>query len=502
MLLVFIVMLFELALYMHVLWRARIPLAFSVVLCVAFTSGVLLVADFTLWSVLVAVLGAYRVGNMFRIIQARMHEGYLRRAAWRTSFMLIGLSIVFILCWFAWDTWHQTGHVVWGLAACVQLATAVVLYVSTARRLVRTAWPQRAKIVSDADLPTLTVAVPARNETDDLQACLESLVACDYPKLEILVLDDCSQTKRTPEIIRSFAHSGVRFIEGEEPKDTWLAKNQAYEHLFREANGEYILFCGVDVRFSPQSLRQLVSVTLDKRKNMVSLLPWRAASAERRFVVVQAMRYFWELVPPRRLFGRPPVLSTAWIAKKNALQEAGGFQAVARAIVPEAHFARTMLRSDRYSFMRANQGLGIESTKPAKEQYETAVRMRYPQQRRRPESVFLVSLSYAFGMLAPFCMVFAGFWLSIGIVAHVLSALTAILLTLIYLRVVVATRTGTCWVGLIALPYGMLSDIVLLHISMWQYEFSEVDWKGRNVCIPAMHVMPHLPPLDVQIAKR
>jgi len=72
----------------------------------------------------------------------------------------------------------------------------------------------------------------------------------DYPKLEIIVLDDCSQNKHTPEIIRSFAHDGVRFIQGEHPKPTWLAKNQAYDRLAQESSGEFILFCGVDVRFS------------------------------------------------------------------------------------------------------------------------------------------------------------------------------------------------------------------------------------------------------------
>jgi hypothetical protein len=39
-------------------------------------------------------------------------------------------------------------------------------------------------------------------------------------------------------------------------------------------------------------------------------------------------------------------------------------------------------------------------------------------------------------------------------------------------------------------------DMAILHYSMWQYEFSEVDWKGRNICVPAMHVIPHLPKLQ------
>jgi hypothetical protein len=28
---------------------------------------------------------------------------------------------------------------------------------------------------------------------------------------------------------------------------------------------------------------------------------------------------------------------------------------------------------------------------------------------------------------------------------------------------------------------------------MYKYEFREVIWKERNVCVPVMHVTPHLP---------
>ncbi|MBC7317136.1 MAG: glycosyltransferase, partial [Chloroflexi bacterium] len=43
-----------------------------------------------------------------------------------------------------------------------------------------------------ADRPLVSVLIPARNEARNIGACLESLVAQDYPNLEILVLDDDS----------------------------------------------------------------------------------------------------------------------------------------------------------------------------------------------------------------------------------------------------------------------------------------------------------------------
>jgi glycosyltransferase involved in cell wall biosynthesis len=337
------------------------------------------------------------------------------------------------------------------------------------------------------------VLIPARNETEDLETCLQTVIGSDYPKLEILVLDDCSQNRRTPEIIRSFAHDGVRFIQGEIPRDTWLPKNEAYRRLSSEASGEYLLFCGADARFASDSIRQLIGMMLANRKRMVSILPLRTPAAAGRFSVVQAMRYWWELAPPRRLFNRPAVLSSCWVIAAAALHEAGGFEAVSRSIVPEAYFAKRLLQLDGYSFRRSSVELGIQSVKSVSEQRDTATRTRYPQVHRRPEQVLLVALAEIVFLVMPFVLAIGGFWLPIGPLAHVLSVVTAILLTYIYAYIARSTRINTWWFALIAQPVVAIVDIALLHYSMWQYEFSEVTWKGRNVCVPVMHVIPHLP---------
>jgi hypothetical protein len=233
---------------------------------------------------------------------------------------------------------------------------------------------------------------------------------------------------------------------------------------------------------------------LDRKKQMLSILPRRKQEAYAQFSLVQAMRYWWELVPPRRTFSRPPVISSCWAISSQALKKAGGFAAVSRAIVPEAHFARVLVRTDEYSFLRSD-GLGVESNKTVSEQRATAIRMRYPQMHRRPEQVALATLWEATFLVMPFVLAVGGFWLPIGAVAHLTSAVASVLLIAAYEVAVLSTRVNSWWFGLVAQPFAALSDIALLQYSMWKYEFSEVDWKGRNVCVPAMHVVPNLPPI-------
>jgi chlorobactene glucosyltransferase len=484
----------ELLVHVFSIWaRIRSVLAYLSAVSGAFALGYLMVTRPNAFTFLVALLGAYRVFNMLRVTERRMHERYLRTATLRTSFILL-LFQAFVSCsWWAWERWGSTGHTAWAVLAGLQAAAGGLLLASVVRNIRRTAWPAKQNSYSDRDLPSITVAIPARNETEDLHQCLQSIIASDYPKLEIIVLDDCSQNRRTPEIIREFAHDGVRFIQGQEPGGSWLPKNSAYARLTEEASGSYILFCGVDIRFSPGSLRHLVSTMLDRNKQMVSLLPLRRADAYSRFSMIQAMRYWWELVPPRRLFRRPPVLSSCWIVKTSALEKAGGFKAVARAIVPEALFAKELIKTDGYSFLRSGESVGIESVKHVQEQRETAIRMRYPQVHRRPEQVAIITLLESAFLVLPFVLVIAGFWISIGVTAHLLAALASALFAITYTTAVLATHVNSPWFSLLAQPLTALADIALLHYSMWKYEFSVVDWKGRNVCVPVMHVEPHLP---------
>jgi len=98
-----------------------------------------------------------------------------------------------------------------------------------------------------------------------------------------------------------------------------------------------------------------------------------------------------------------------------------------------------------------------------------------------------------FFLLLPFALSLGGFVFDIGTLAQVTATLTCLLLVVIHELVVLSTKVNTWWFGLVAPPFMILTDVALLHYSMWKYEFSIVEWKGRNVCIPAMHVVPRLP---------
>lgn len=470
-------------------WAQKLTAAVAL-LVVAFACGGLAFARWNVATVLVSLFGAYRTINLLRLVEARTNETYLRRATERTAIWLIGFQTLTLTAWWAERRHPVSVYTLLATLAGLQLVVATVLLLSTIRHL-RTTRPQGVKVkVADKDLPTISVAVPARNEDQQLEECLRSILSSDYPKLEVIVLDDCSQDK-TSNIVRRFAHDGVRFVLGQEPKPNWLAKNQAYARLAAETSGDIVLFCGVDIRFEPRTVRQLVNTLNKRQKAMLSVLP---CNNQRTLSLPQSMRYMWELALPRRLFNRPPVLSSCWLIRREALERSGGFAAVSRAITPEAYFARRSAKqNDGYSFLRSSPQLGLISVKSLREQRATAIRTRYPQLHRRLEFASLLSLAELVLLIGPFMIASAGIWAVVGLRVELAALAAAFLLVAAYNALTAAAFPRTWWLILISFPFAVLEDIALINYSMWKYEFSEVIWKGRNVCLPVMRTVPSLP---------
>jgi glycosyltransferase involved in cell wall biosynthesis len=483
-----VVSLLELLLWLPPLWRhVRKPIACVVMVPLAIVSGLLIGSTWSIWAGLLFIVSIYRLINLLRIVEGRSPLSYMAATTRRTSLLLIGSQGIILLM--ALDVHYSVflkANWLEGLRVADFLA-ALLLVWGTLTHIRKTRAVPITETFVERDLPTLTVAIPARNETDDLEACLQSLVANSYPKLEILVLDDCSQNKHTPSIIKDFAHAGVRFLAGKQPPEHWLAKNYAYQQLADEANGEILLFCGVDTRFQPDSLEVMVETMLSRKKSMLSIVPNNALprSGNPEAIIIQPLRYAWELVFPRRRFKRPPVLSTCWLLRRELLKSSGGFKAITNSTSVESYFARAAASADGYSFLRSVNIFGLSSRKPIADQRATAVRTRYPQTHRRPEIVALVSLLEALVLVIPFVsLIAAAFmqqWASFG-----LSIVTVLLLVIFYVSIVKITYGRFLIRSLWLVPFAATYDIGLLNYSMWRYEFREVIWKDRNVCIPLM----------------
>lgn len=432
------------------------------------------------------LLGVMRFLTMLRIAEERMHSDELKRRSMRTFRITAIVSIIVYMYAFLRDDSYAVSIFVLLYA---QLCVAVILASSVF--LSRALYRYKPSKPSPDALPTVSVCIPARNETADLPECIESVLASTYPKLEIIVLDDCSHDK-TPEIIKGYAHAGVRFVNGKEPRDDWLAKNAAYDRLADEARGDILLFVGVDVRLQSDSIQQLVNQM--NNHDMMAVMPRRPDAHEAAFFI-QPLRYWWELGLWRFRFSAPPVLSTCWAIRAEVLQKLGTFESVKKAVEPEAVFARSLASHNKYAFLVSNDEVGVHSVKTPSDQYQTALRKRYAQVRRRPETAaFVLAVEIVF-VFAPFATVVWAAFNSYSSV-FVISLACCILLSISNAEVYKLSLRRLWPLGFISVPALVVADVALMLRSMYAYEFGKVIWKDRNICLPLLKVEKSLPKLD------
>jgi chlorobactene glucosyltransferase len=107
--------------------------------------------------------------------------------------------------------------------------------------------------------PFVSIIVPARNEAAQVAACVKSLLAQDYPRLEVIAIDDCSEDG-TGTILRRLAREDDRLVvvDGEPPPPRRMGKAHAIARAYPRARGEWLLFTDADTVHAPWLLSAVV----------------------------------------------------------------------------------------------------------------------------------------------------------------------------------------------------------------------------------------------------
>jgi cellulose synthase/poly-beta-1,6-N-acetylglucosamine synthase-like glycosyltransferase len=159
--------------------------------------------------------------------------------------------------------------------------------------------------------PRVSLIVSALDEAATIEPALHSLLAIDYPDLEIIVINDRS-TDATPAIIEQVAAGAARMrvVHVRDLPPGWLGKNHALHQGAAIATGDYLLFTDADAVFAPSAVARAVAHSrahgvdhltlffdLQARSSLLRLLvisfgagfmarfkPWKVATSPRHYV--------------------------------------------------------------------------------------------------------------------------------------------------------------------------------------------------------------------------
>jgi cellulose synthase/poly-beta-1,6-N-acetylglucosamine synthase-like glycosyltransferase/peptidoglycan/xylan/chitin deacetylase (PgdA/CDA1 family) len=170
-------------------------------------------------------------------------------------------------------------------------------------------------------LGPVSVIVPAYNEAANIAATVRSLVDSDYPRLEVIVVDDGS-TDGTADIVRRLRLPGVQVVRQDN-----AGKPAALNTGIRYARGELLVLVDGDTVFAPDAVGRLIQPLRDGRVGAVS---GNTKVANRRGLLGrwQHLEYVIGFNLDRRLFDvarcMPTVPGAIGAFRRAALSDVGG----------------------------------------------------------------------------------------------------------------------------------------------------------------------------------
>jgi cellulose synthase/poly-beta-1,6-N-acetylglucosamine synthase-like glycosyltransferase len=177
----------------------------------------------------------------------------------------------------------------------------------------------------------VTVMIAARNEAESIHLTINDILAQDYPKhlTEIIIVDDHS-TDRTPQIINSYAGSGVKLLQLNEDKPLNSYKKKAIAEAIKLSGGELMVATDADCRMGSRWLSSIVGYYEAEHPLMISS-PVSYFEEKSLFERMQALE-FYSLIATGGAFIGNGIASTCNGAnlayRKDVFYEVGGFTGI------------------------------------------------------------------------------------------------------------------------------------------------------------------------------
>ena len=345
-----------------------------------------------------------------------------------------------------------------------------------------------------SNAPLISVCVPARNEERNIRACIEAILAQDYPNFEVIVLEDRS-TDATPEILHQLAapDGRLRIIHGAELPEGWAGKPHALFQASAAANGEWLCFVDADTFLSPNTLSACYAKARETSADMFTIMTF------------QILGSFWEKVvmpivmtalsvgfSPRKVNdpkSRDAIANGQFILIRHIVYDAiGGHESVRDKIVEDKAIAE-QVKWNGYRLIVAN-GYSVARTRmytSLAEMWEGWTKNIYLGLSDRPSLMLLGAFGAFLALVAALILPLwpllgfiwylrDGGWLALSVIAKSLILWAMI----IYARARVSIGMGISpWYAL-TLPLGAAVFAAMMFTSTWRVLSGKgVTWKGR-----------------------
>lgn len=209
------------------------------------------------------------------------------------------------------------------------------------------------------DAPTLSIVIPARNEAHNIERCVRSALAANYPRFEVVAVDDHS-TDGTGAILAAIASEDARLrvVTPEALPGDWFGKQWACTAGANAGTGDIIAFFDADTQQTPDLVPRAINAMRSRSADLLTVAG------------MQELGSFWErLLQPQvfaimlmRYGGTETVNGSGnasdkiangqcIFVRRSAYVETGGHAAVRMKVAEDLAMAQHYFRLGRRSFL-------------------------------------------------------------------------------------------------------------------------------------------------------
>lgn len=334
-------------------------------------------------------------------------------------------------------------------------------------------------------VPRLSVLIPARDEADNITACLASVLSCRSVgwDFEVLVLDDRS-SDGTGELAAATGDHRVKVLAGRELPEGWLGKSNACVQLAEAAAGAWLLFLDADIRLRPGALEAAMLTAAAQGGGLVTGFPGQVTRSWLEKLIVPLMNFtiICHLPIPLVRGSRDPRFVAAHggfiLIHRDSYTRCGGHADIRAELVDDMALARAVkVSGDPVTLANVVEYTEMRMYHNAKEVWNGYRKNIYAGLGRRPLLLFGLLIVYTMLYVVPIVLlIFA------GLTHHGALALWALLAALIGIaikRTSDASAKQELWLCLLV-SVSMLG-LGAIAISSWRGAQSAqgYEWKGR-----------------------
>jgi chlorobactene glucosyltransferase len=331
------------------------------------------------------------------------------------------------------------------------------------------------------DYPRVSAIIAARNEEEDLGPCLDSLLAQEYPNLEVIVVDG-SSTDRTAEVARARGDR-VRLIPEPPLPAGWVGKNWACSVGAAAAAGDLLLFTDADMRYHPRALAATVGWAEREGADLVTLAPRVESVGFWERVVLpfytQAVLTYFRAPRMNRPGSRAAIANGQyWLVKRSVYNSAGGHAAVRGYVLEDIALAQRL--RDRGARMRiawAPELLRTRMYRDRAEMFEGLLKNIHGTRFSLGRQVGFLALLLGFFLL-PLAVLPVGLWLGSTLLIGFGVFLLAVLLAK-HVGFAIGVRERAVYGLLFPLAVGFYLVVILRSIA-GGLRGRPLRWKGRE----------------------